>query len=285
MTTDNADPAPTARQIADWCHPSRNPDRWIDESFCAPEAPTEPTRLLGIWAHPDDEAYLSAGLMAQTVADGGQVTLVAITDGEAGFSDLDPRPVTERAELRRRELRAAMDRIGVHDVRFLGVPDGAVAEAPVGPLVAEIGSIIREVEPDVTVTFGPDGITGHDDHVANSHLVTLAWTDNQIGELWYAAKSHEWLAEWRDLHDAFGVWMTGEPTGVDADEAQWVVDIDGAELDMKRAVLAEHKSQTEGLAAAFGEDRYRQWICQEVFRRPSAAELSGSGVRVEAVAS
>ena len=80
-----------------------------------------PGKLLGVWAHPDDEAYLAAGLMAETVALGGTVTLVAITDGELGFPETDTRSGTARAEQRRAEMTEAMAVIGVDDIRFLGV--------------------------------------------------------------------------------------------------------------------------------------------------------------------
>jgi LmbE family N-acetylglucosaminyl deacetylase len=255
------------------------------EGLDATDVSESPDRLLGIWAHPDDEAYLSAGLMARTVANGGDVTVLAITDGEAGFPDDDTRSPEHRAEQRRRELRAAMAFIGVHDVRFLGIADGAVATTPADRLVVEIGDIIRDVDPDAIVTFGPDGITGHTDHVANSDLVTRAWMDTRIGELWYAAKTNEWLAEWRQLHDDFGVWMTEEPTGVRAQDLELIVELEGAELDTKRAVLAEHRSQTDGLAAAFGENPYRRWISQEVFRRPTELELARHRVLVGSVTS
>lgn len=271
-TSFRASSIPTAEQIADWCHPRSDPHRYLAASVST-DAARSPHRLLGVWAHPDDEAYLSAGLMARTVADGGHVTVVAITDGEAGFPADDRRSPAQRAEQRRAEMYAAMARIGVYDVRFLGIADGAVATAPADRLIAQISDLIHEVDPEVIVTFGPDGITGHPDHVATSELVTRVWAETGIGELWYAAKTHGWLAEWRRQHDEFGVWMTGEPTGVGADDIESILDLDGSELDTKRAVLAEHRSQTDGLAAAFGERPYRRWISQETFRRPTASEL------------
>lgn len=232
--------------------------------------------LLGVWAHPDDEAYLSAALMARTVEEGGRVTLVTLTDGEAGFPDDDPRPVHERARLRRRELVSAMARIGVTDVRFLGLSDGRVAQQGGEPLVARIRELICDIHPDVVVTFGPDGITGHDDHVHNSWAVTRAWAGVGIGDLWYAAKTQSWLDEWRQVHDEFGVWMSGEPSGLDLEDAVMLLEPTGTELDRKRAVLGEHQSQTTGIATALGEASYRSWIRQEVFRRPSPADLAAA---------
>jgi len=109
------------------------------------------------------------------------------------------------------------------------------------------------------------------------------------GELWYAAKTNEWLAEWRELNEELGVWMTGEPTGVRAGDVEMVADIEDVGLDAKRAVLAEHAGQTTGPAAAFGEGRYRRWICQETFRRPNDSDLMAHAdmerVRVGSVAS
>lgn len=234
---------------------------------------TAPRRLLGVWSHPDDEAYLAAGLMARTIDAGGSVTLVTITNGEAGFPDDDTRSAAERATHRKAELRSAMAEIGVFDIRFLGHADGRVAEPGARSMSNDIESIIREVQPDVLTTFGPDGITGHLDHVATYELTTKAWLDCPIGQLWYAAKTAGWLSDWREVHDAFGVWMTEEPTGVSPEEIEMVVDLEGAELDRKRAVLGHHASQTEGLAQAFGEDEYLRWIAQEAFRLPSHLEL------------
>jgi LmbE family N-acetylglucosaminyl deacetylase len=179
-----------------------------------------------------------------------------------------------------------MRSIGVDDVRFLGLPDGGVADRVDGDVVATIGGLLREIRPDVTVTFGPDGITGHDDHVACWRLVTRAWLDSEVGELWYAAPPRAWLDEWRHVHDRLGVWMTGEPDGVDPEHAALTLELDGPDLDRKRAVLREHRSQTEAIASVLGEEGYRRWIRWEMFRRPSAGDLvAASAARVLAEAS
>lgn len=244
-------------------------------------APT-PRTWLGVWAHPDDEAYLSAGAMDRIVRDGGRVTVVALSDGEAGFPSDDPRPPDVRRQQRRAELRTAMAEIGVRDVRFLGLADGAVSDAcfddRIDIVVDALAEIIDEIRPDVVATFGPDGVTGHPDHVACWQLVTRAWSEVCQGDLWYAAKSESWLDTWRDLHDRFGMWMTEEPTGVADCDIEAVLRLDGADLDRKRRVLAGHHSQTAAVAAAIGEQSYRRWIAEETFRRPLAVELERAGV-------
>lgn len=234
-----------------------------------------PRRVLGIWAHPDDEAYLSAGLMDRVVRSGGHVTVVALSDGEAGFPDDDARSIGVRRTLRRTELRAAMAEIAVADVRFLGLPDGGVDDADPVTTTQSLAEIVAEVRPDVTVTFGPDGITGHVDHVACWRLATAAWRREPHGQLWYAAKTESWLAEWRDLHDRLGLWMTDEPTGVSDRGIRSTARLNDAETDRKRAVLGAHASQTAGVVAVFGEEGYRRWIAEETFRLPTAVELAG----------
>jgi LmbE family N-acetylglucosaminyl deacetylase len=246
-----------------------------------PDEAVTPRRLLGVWAHPDDEAYLSAGLMDQVVASGGSVTIVTMTDGEHGFPDSDPRPVDVRSAQRRGELREAMATIGVRDIRFLGIEDGQLATVPQDLLAARVASVMRHVKPDLVVTFGPDGITGHDDHIANSSIATAAWKMAGTGELWYAAKTESWLSKWRKQHDQFGLWMTEEPTGVPNEMAKHVIDLAGAKLDAKRAVLGAHRSQTQMVVELFGEAAYREWICQETFRAPTAQELLAADKTLE----
>lgn len=236
-----------------------------------------PRHLLGIWAHPDDEAYLSADLMAQTIDQGGSVTLVSATYGELGFADDDPRTLAERSELRRNELATAMSVIGVADVRCLELPDAAVADTPVIEMARHIAAIIDEVRPDMIVTFGPDGITGHDDHIATGLAATAGWLMAPAGELFYAAKSPSWMAEWTELHDRFDIWMSDdEDTTPEVDIAMTVAPA-GVDLDRKRRVLAGHHSQAAGLSSAFGESTYRRWMAEESFRRPTQADFNAAG--------
>jgi len=240
-----------------------------------------PSRVLGVWAHPDDEAYLSAGLMAEVIAQGGRVTVLALTDGELGFDDDDDRGLEGRSILRRAELREAMATIGVTDVRFVGAPDGFLGRIDAGMVAASIVPVMTEVRPELTVTFGPDGITGHEDHVASGLATTAAWIETGIGELRYAAKTVGWLDEWRSFHDEVGAWMTDEPTGVDPDDLDLVVGLSGDALIQKRRVLSHHASQTEAIAEMMGEVDYRRWIAEEGFRSPTQSELERAVVSAE----
>jgi LmbE family N-acetylglucosaminyl deacetylase len=126
------------------------------------------TRLLGAFAHPDDDVY---SLGATLVAHRGDLrsTFVFATSGENG-PITDPAVVSrdELAPVREREQRASMEALGVADAvtaRFLRLPDYYLPDEPFGDLVERLGDAIRDTRPDIIVTFGPDGMTGHQDHI------------------------------------------------------------------------------------------------------------------------
>jgi LmbE family N-acetylglucosaminyl deacetylase len=236
-----------------------------------------PRRLLGVWAHPDDEAYLSAGLMARVAATGGEVTVLTATRGEKGTSDPDRYDRPAFADEREEELRASLGMLGVHDVRFMGLRDGECDLADPHAAIATIEAVIGEVDPDMIVTFGPDGITNHPDHRAVSRWTTEAWRRHGRGELLYATMTHDYVRRHEDLHQRLGIFEDFGGRGPRS-VAQWCVQLECAlterELDLKRAALAAHASQTAPLVAMMGEDTYRSWWSEETFRAPTAAEIA-----------
>lgn len=240
-----------------------------------PVARPLPKRLLGIWAHPDDEAYLSAGLMARVVAAGGSVTVVTATRGEKGTDDPSEYDSDEFGADREQELRASLAELGVHDVRFLGLRDGECDFADGRQVVRDIVEIVADVEPDTIVTFGPDGMTNHDDHKAVSRWATEAWRRTAVTNLYYAAVTNDFLTRFHAIHEKIGVYgefPTGRPPAVCRRDVAMEVSLDSEELATKRRALGRHASQTTGLAEIMGEELYTNWWGAEVFRRPTWAE-------------
>jgi LmbE family N-acetylglucosaminyl deacetylase len=220
--------------------------------------------LLGVWAHPDDEAYLSAGLMAEARRRGERVVVVTATAGERGTDDPDHWPPERLAARRRRELRASLATVGVFEHHFLGYQDGD-CESVDG--TAHIADLIHELRPDTIVTFGPEGMTGHPDHRAVSAWATAAW---RIAEsdaaLWYATLTPEFHAEWGELNDRFGLWAEiDQPPCIDASALACTVELVGRARDQKLAALAAQRSQTTGLIEAVGAETYRRWWSREFF--------------------
>src|SRR3954465_7309091 len=128
--------------------------------------------LLGVWAHPDDEAYLSAGLMAEYRRRGDRVVVLTATLGEHGTGDPHAWPPARLAPTRHDELRASLAALGVEEYELLGYEDGDCASRDGTEAIAHC---MVDVDPDVIVTFGPDGLTGHPDHRAVHRWATTAW--------------------------------------------------------------------------------------------------------------
>jgi LmbE family N-acetylglucosaminyl deacetylase len=133
-------------------------------------------RLLAVLAHPDDESLGFGGALAKYAAEGIETFLVTATRGEKGrFGALgkggDPLEV---GRVREAELRAAAAVLGIREVCVLGYPDGAVDQVDPETAIHAIVSHIRRIQPDVVMSFGPDGAYGHPDHIAISQFTAAA---------------------------------------------------------------------------------------------------------------
>ncbi|MGH2589929.1 MAG: PIG-L deacetylase family protein [Actinomycetota bacterium] len=134
-------------------------------------------RVACVFAHPDDDTYGVGGSLASHAEDDLELTVIMTTSGEAG-QIADPSLATREtlAAVREAEDRESWTALGLEPaIRFLRYPDGGVAEVPQEALVAVYLEILQEARPDVVVTFGPDGITGHADHVAVGAAATAAF--------------------------------------------------------------------------------------------------------------
>ncbi|MGW2261879.1 N-acetyl-1-D-myo-inositol-2-amino-2-deoxy-alpha-D-glucopyranoside deacetylase [Streptomyces sp. NPDC004749] len=153
-------------------------------------------RLLLVHAHPDDESINNGATMAKYVAEGALVTLVTCTLGEEG--EIIPPGLAHLAADREdtlgphriRELAAAMRELGVTDHRFLGGPGryrdsgmmgleqngrpGAFWSADLDEAAGHLVDVIREVRPQVLVTYDPGGGYGHPDHIQAHRVATRA---------------------------------------------------------------------------------------------------------------
>ena len=119
----------------------------------APRKPAEHVeRVLCVLAHPDDVDFGSAGTVATWTAAGTEVTYCIVTDGDAGGFDETPRE--QMPLLRQAEQRAAAEEVGVHDVRFLGYPDGRLELSL--DLRRDISRVIRQVRPQRVLTSSPE---------------------------------------------------------------------------------------------------------------------------------
>ena len=241
-------------------------------------------RLLLVHAHPDDESIGTGATMAKYAAEGVQVTLVTCTLGEEGevlLPELAHLASDQEDALglhRREELAAAMAELGVTDWRLLGGPgrfrdSGMIGTPPndrpdsfwrADLLVAatELVSVIREVRPQVVVTYDDFGGYGHPDHIqahrVTHYAVALAASPTfraDLGPAWSVSKIY-WTAfprsivvagiealKARGVDDEFTA-MDPNDLPFACDDALVTTQIDGsAHLEQKLAALKAHGTQ------------------------------------------
>lgn len=132
----------------------------------------KPLSLLAVFAHPDDESFTAGGTLAKYAAAGVEVVIVSATRGEAGIRGVS---ADQAGILREAELRRAAAELGASQVHFLGYPDGGLPDVNPDDAMGRLVALLSRIRPQVLITFGPDGISGHPDHVAVSRWVTAAF--------------------------------------------------------------------------------------------------------------
>jgi N-acetyl-1-D-myo-inositol-2-amino-2-deoxy-alpha-D-glucopyranoside deacetylase len=247
-------------------------------------------RLLLVHAHPDDETISTGATMAKYVAEGAQVTLVTCTLGEEGevlvpdlahlASDredaLGPQRIAERKQ--------AMAELGVTDYRFLGGAgrfrdtgmewgESGQAVPPAEPrqdtfwvadlreAADELVAVIREVRPQVLVTYDEIGGYGHPDHVQAHRVATYAAAlaaapsyRLDLGEAWDIAKIYwsamprsvleEGVVAMRDIgSDFFGVESVDDLPFVVPDELVTARVDAMAQVEQKMAAMRAYVTQ------------------------------------------
>ena len=128
------------------------------------KAPFLGKRIVVFTAHPDDEG-LSAGTMYENYKAGGETFLICATAGEKGKSHL-AKPVSDAVlkKIRQNELLKAAKILHINKVIFLGFPDASV-RARKKQLYGKSLTTIQKIKPDYILSFGPDGISAHWDHI------------------------------------------------------------------------------------------------------------------------
>jgi LmbE family N-acetylglucosaminyl deacetylase len=161
---------------------------------------TEKKTLLAVLAHPDDESFGMGGTLALYASQGVAVHLVCATRGEVG--EVAPELLEgfeSIARLRESELRCAAGILGLSGVHFLGYRDSgmpgsldnthpqALAAQPLDEVAAKVVRYIRELKPQVVLTFDPIGGYRHPDHIAIQRATVRAF--EQAGNPDFAADS------------------------------------------------------------------------------------------------
>jgi LmbE family N-acetylglucosaminyl deacetylase len=221
--------------------------------------------ILGIWAHPDDEAFVSGGLMVDAVRRGDRVVCIHMTSGEAGLyfrRPIDPDTLTD---VRQHELTASLECLGVTEQHFFGYPDGALGDVPAEEAIARIYDALTVIQPDEIVTFGPDGFTGNPDHSVLSAWVSAAFKlwNGRGARVYHSSISAEWRESFVAPLNEFDMFWPGHP--VAAAHSDLTVSLHGSFLDAKVEGIRAHASQMTPLFDAYGDGFMRALAREERF--------------------
>jgi LmbE family N-acetylglucosaminyl deacetylase len=237
-----------------------------------------PRTLLLIFAHPDDETFLTGGLACRYASEGTRVVLATATLGESGKTG-DP-PLCTRDELprvREAELRRAAAILGIAELHLLGYHDRDLASAPPEGVRDQLVSLIRLYRPAVVVSFDPHGGNLHPDHVAISRFASdavVAAADpryvrgagpyHAVERLVWTPGRHPWQ-------------LVREPDIAACPGVDFVIDV-SAWRDRKRAALRAHATQHQSVERNFtsqpdgdrllGIEVFRQAMGPALTRRP-----------------
>ena len=224
-------------------------------------------KLLVVLAHPDDETVM-AGTIARYSSEGMRITLICTTNGGGGTA---PEGVSHEdlCQTRKRELRAACEVLGVSRLELFedrhAFPyhlDRKNYHSVVDQHRMWLGEILEEERPDVVVTFGPEGITGHQSHIMVGNLTTDAVCQCSFSPtLYYMALSPmqikamaSWFVQNESILDAYADEVKkkpnlGSPTPLlySVPDSDISVRIDISKfLAIKRAAIRCHATQGGG---------------------------------------
>ncbi|AXE22817.1 N-acetyl-1-D-myo-inositol-2-amino-2-deoxy-alpha-D-glucopyranoside deacetylase [Streptomyces globosus] len=281
-------------------------------------------RLLLVHAHPDDESINNGLTMAKYAAEGAHVALVTCTLGEEG--EVIPPSLAHLAAdrddalgaHRTGELAAAMAELGVTDHRFLGGPGrfrdsgmmglpqnsrpGSFWSADVDEAAAHLVEVIRELRPQVLVTYDPDGGYGHPDHI-QAHRVAMRAAElaaegayrrdlgepHRIGKVYWnrvpRSAVEEGFARLREAGEKVpfpGVASPEDVPGVVPDERITAeITADERFVAAKAAAMRAHATQiaVDGPFFALSNDLAQPLFAQEFYELVQGAPGAGPGGR------
>jgi LmbE family N-acetylglucosaminyl deacetylase len=241
---------------------------------------TEKLTMVAIYAHPDDEAFGTGGTLAKYSHEGVDVHLITATLGEAGQI---ANPELEFAQpisvVREQELRCACQHFGIKELHLLGYVDGQTTVAPQREAVFKIVKLLRQIKPQVVITFGPDGVYGHYDHLAVHRWAAAAvklaaenecWEDagpvHQVSKFYYRALPQQQVDQMINTMGRDYVPMDGVPfpfVGYPMEQITTVIDVSQHAMAKLRGIRC-HASQLAPDAYQENETP-DEWLTQETF--------------------
>jgi len=224
--------------------------------------------ILGVWAHPDDETYLTAGLMARAVRNGSRVVCVTATRGEGGSMDDEKWPPETMGEVRTAEMERGLEILGIDEHVWLDLPDIDMDTGLPDQGYERVRALVAQVQPDTILTFGPDGMTDHAAHKDVSRWATTALREagKPGSRVLYATVTPEWADEFLPVWEPFNVFRPGTPPITPREELAIYYELPPDILEMKVKAISAHESQVASIIEAVGADMWWKEMSLEAFR-------------------
>lgn len=230
--------------------------------------------ILGIWAHPDDETWGSAGVMAMAVQNGQRVACVTATKGEAGKTADESRwPSSQLGDIRTKELQTSLNILGVEEHYWLDYEDGKLDRAEANTAVSKIAQIITKVHPDTIISFGSDGLTGHSDHKTICEWACKAAKKAQTKAvvLGVCEVSEKYERIGKECSQRFSIYFkTKRPRTIPKQQADLYIELPQEILEIKlRAFKAQPSQTSQYFLQADDAATITQLLASECFIRVS----------------
>lgn len=204
--------------------------------------------ILGIWAHPDDESWSSAGLMKMAALNGQKLGIITATKGDAGeTADEKKWPKKDLSKIREKELAECLCFVGEIEQFWLDYMDGKLAEAGSDEAIEEMVRILKVFKPNSVVTFETNGITGHDDHKTISEWTSLAVKKSgmDIRILHSIESTEKYELAGKNLDREFNVFFNiDKPVLIQEKDADILLKLPADILECKLCCIQTHASQS-----------------------------------------
>jgi LmbE family N-acetylglucosaminyl deacetylase len=229
-------------------------------------------RILCILAHPDDETFGPGGTIAKYADLGYETFLATATKGEAGMLGDPPIATRENVgDVRASELECAARTLGIKEVFFMGFIDGKLVETPMGSIIERAVYAVRKFRPHVIISFGPDGVSGHPDHVKISEVSNLSFRKSADPKFCTHHRENGNLHPWQamklyhfEIPEKFLKERNINLSGVPMEDITTVIDT-SEYVERKIEAFNCHKTQIKDSNRILSRPNYREFTRKEYY--------------------
>lgn len=187
--------------------------------------------IVGIFAHPDDEAFGPSGTLA-LLSKAKSVYLICVTNGDAATGVADEA----LGKIRQQELHASAKILGIKEVFFLNFLDGSLSNNQYHIIAEKIEEILKKLQPELLITIENRGVSGHLDHIAVSMISSFVFEKlSFVKEIWYHCIDE-------DMRAKFPPYFIYMPQGYKKEQIDKIIDV-SAVWDKKIQAMSQHQSQ------------------------------------------